>query len=249
MKARVDEKGRIVLSSDAKRKLRLREGEEFSIILLSNREILLTAEYGLKTVTEFAEEIKKVAMETGIKEEDSDEIINPLIRKNGMIAGCDAEKMKKFYEFKTDFEATGIIKGKVMMSRLCSCECEGYVIVRLYAEGGKTCIDYENCIDLYCFDPLLQCLNLKQGDWIEAEIDVFGTLKETDKKEVQIPPENESYHYRMIGRLIDGREIDLKYFRLKLEDKLPVSDYVELNCCVYIDITRKLSQGMNPPAP
>jgi len=243
MKARVDEKGRIILSSDAKRKLRLREGDEFDVIPLSNRELLLTAKYGLKTVTEFTKEIKKVAMEMGIKEEKSDKTIDPLTRKDG-ITGCNAEKIKKFHEFKTDFEATGTIRGKVMMSRLCSCECEGYVIVRLYSEG-KTCIDYENCIDLYCFNPFLQCLNLKPGDWIEAEIDVFGTLKETDKKEIWIPPANESYHYKMIGRLVD-KEINLKYFKLKLEDKLPVSDYVELDCCIHIDITRKFSQGMNP---
>ena len=134
-----------------------------------------------------------------------------------------------FYRWSCNFDGYARVKGKIMMSRLCSCEVEGFIVIRLYA-GAEPCHDYEHCIDLYCHDIDLFCLKFKPGEWVRAEISISGRMIESWKREIHVPPANTKEFYRMTGKVVSSSEVDFRYFRLVLE-RCRIPGYVR-----YVDV-------------
>ena len=139
-----------------------------------------------------------------------------------------------FYKWWCRFEGYTLVEGKVMMSRLCSCEVEGFIVIRLYA-NPTPCHDYEHCIDLYCFDMDLFCLKLKPGDRVKAKIDIYGEMRESREKRIYVPPANKKEFYRITGKVISPTQVDFDYFTLNLED-CRIPKFVE-----YVDIEADFS--------
>ncbi|WP_457549906.1 AbrB/MazE/SpoVT family DNA-binding domain-containing protein [Archaeoglobus sp.] len=156
---------------------------------------------------------------------------NPFVFKDGMWF-CDGNKLKIFYKFETEFEGVTVVEGKVTMTKLCDCECEGYIVLKV-----------GDC-NLFCFDPHLNCLNLKVGDAVKAELDIFGTLSETEFNEIKFPKINDSSHYVVVGRLRNGF-VDFEFMRVKIEEakadlRFCPTDFVELDCEIHVCEIRKI---------
>ena len=84
-------------------------------------------------------------------------------------------------EAKLAFEATFRVKGKVVESVMCDCEEEGHVGVRVSRQmnrggWGYSKEDRNSYFDIVAYSADNQYVQLRPGDWVEADVTVRGRI-------------------------------------------------------------------------
>lgn len=152
------------------------------------------------------------------------------------------------------FDGSAKIQGMVMQTILCGCECEGDIVIRIPKRGDDkwNIEESKSFINLRAFDPQLSIYDLKVTNWIDANLNVFGYLKQTNSKTIQIIGEEFSPQLNgSIGQLKFNEEkvlVDMDYFDIFIDGDAPkIKDglaqhglkeghYAELNASTYIYI-------------
>ena len=155
------------------------------------------------------------------------------------------------------FEARFRIRGKVLQSCMCPhCEQEGELYLRVARSPGERWIydpkDPQTYVDIIAFDPKGAYLQLKPGDWVEADIICFGYMKRVRAARIEIEGNILSSGSRKIGMasLDAGRlTVDFSVFKASLaatseeemtkvlkSQRIKDGSYLETDCSVDVEV-------------
>lgn len=155
------------------------------------------------------------------------------------------------------FEARFRIRCKVLQSCMCPhCEEEGELYLRVTRSPGESWTynpkEPQTYVDIIAFDPKGSYLQLKPGDWIEADIVCFGYLRRVRAARIEIEGNVLSSGSRKIGRasIEEGRlSVDFAIFTASLaatseeemakvlkSQRIKDGSFLETDCSVDVEV-------------
>ncbi len=166
------------------------------------------------------------------------------------------------------FEARFRVRGKVLESIMCPhCEKEGELYVRVARAPGENWAydptDSSSFVDIIGFDSKGAYLQIRPGDWVEADIICFGYLRRIRASAIEIEGNSLASGSRKVGKVSieDGRlAVDFSVFKANLaaqseeemakvlkRERIRDGSFVETDCSVDIDVKTIGHRGGGTP--